>query len=118
MFRLILQTQARLGGFSVPSHLLSPKVKSTLLNTNDLQCAMGTPHVLLQKQKVLLWWSSLAIDWLVYVGACDRSKAPLRHILVTLTGKRLTCHPIFVTGGPSILASCPPGSELLNEVRY
>ena len=40
MFRLILQTQARLGGFSVLSHLLSPKVKSTLLSTNDLQCAV------------------------------------------------------------------------------
>ena len=39
MFRLILQTQARLGGFSVPSHLLSPKVKSTLLNTNELLSA-------------------------------------------------------------------------------
>ena len=41
MFRLILQTQARLGGFSVLSHLLSPKVKSTLLSTNDLQCAVS-----------------------------------------------------------------------------
>ena len=40
MFRLILQTQARLGGFFVLSHHLSPKVKSTLLITNDLQCAV------------------------------------------------------------------------------
>ena len=40
MFQLILQTQARLGGFSVLSHLLSPKVKSTLLSTNNLKRAM------------------------------------------------------------------------------
>ena len=43
MIRLILQTQGRLEGFSVLSHLshlLSPKVKSTLLSTNDLQCAL------------------------------------------------------------------------------
>ena len=41
MFRLILQTQGRLEGFSVLSHLLSPKVKSTLLSTNDLKCALA-----------------------------------------------------------------------------
>ena len=41
MFRLILQTQGRLEGFSVLSHLLSPKVKSTLLSTNDLKCALS-----------------------------------------------------------------------------
>ena len=37
MYRLILQTQGRLEGFSVHSHLLSPKVKSTL----DLKCALN-----------------------------------------------------------------------------
>ena len=42
MFQLIPQTQARLGGFSVPSHLLGPKVKSTLLNTNELLSALET----------------------------------------------------------------------------
>ena len=40
MFRLIPQTQARLQGFSVPSHLLRPKVKGTLLSTNDLVSAL------------------------------------------------------------------------------
>ena len=44
MFRLILQTQGRLGGFSVLSHLLSTKVKSTLLSTNDLQCALNAHY--------------------------------------------------------------------------
>ena len=49
MFRLILQTQGRLEGFSVLSHLLSPKVKSTLLSIYDLYSAMNTmqpPEVL------------------------------------------------------------------------
>ena len=41
MIRLILQTQGRLGGFSVLSHLLSPKVKSTLLSIYDLLSAVG-----------------------------------------------------------------------------
>ena len=36
----VLQTQGRLEGFSVLSHLLSQKVKSTHLNTNDLKCAL------------------------------------------------------------------------------
>ena len=47
MIRLIVQTQGRLGGFSVLNHLLSPKVKSTLLSTNDLQCAMLCTNILL-----------------------------------------------------------------------
>ena len=38
--RLILQTQGRLEGFSVLSHLLRPTVKSTLLSTNDLKYAI------------------------------------------------------------------------------
>ena len=40
MIRLIPQTQGRFGGFSVLSHLLSPKVKSTLLSIYDLYSAL------------------------------------------------------------------------------
>ena len=41
MFRLILQTQGRLRGFSLLNDLLSPKVKSTLFSIYDLYSALN-----------------------------------------------------------------------------
>ena len=106
MIQLIPQTQGRLEGFSVLSHLLRPKVKSTLLSTNDLACAVGPvprprphrhpPHPrqprLLRRGQVL---NTPFIVKSLYTSSWKKSEA-YGHVLYTWANKLPTLTDLFL----------------------